>query len=293
MSSAKLVKELRELSGAGMMDCKRALDESSGDLEKAMEGLRKSGIAKAQKKEGRTAKEGLILSHINANSGVLLEINCETDFVANTNDFVELGENILKHIVETKSTKLEDVLEENFIKDSNKKVKDVLTETIGKLGENIVLSRFCKFKLESSGLMASYIHPGSKLGVLLEINSEVNSSEIDNLKPQAKDIAMHIAASSPISVNIEDVPSSILDKEKEIYFDQAKNSGKPDNIIEKMIDGRIVKFYKENVLMEQQFVKDPDKTIKDIIAENTAKTGESVVIKRFSRFQLGETVKPS
>tara|TARA_X000001036_G_scaffold214654_1_gene201079 strand:+ start:2669 stop:3274 length:606 start_codon:yes stop_codon:yes gene_type:complete len=201
MSSAQSVKELRELSGAGMMDCKRALEESNGDLEKAMEALRKSGIAKAQKKSGRSASDGLIFPYIHSGSklGVLLEINCETDFVAKTDDFQTL----------------------------------------------------------------------------------------------AKDISMHIAASCPISVHAEDISESVIEKEKEIYFEQAKSSGKPDNIIEKMIEGRISKFYKENVLMEQQFVKNPDKTIKDLITENVAKFGENIIIKRFSRFQLGETIKTS
>ena len=198
---AQSVKELRELSGAGMMDCKRALQESNGDLEKAMEVLRKTGIAKAQKKSGRSASDGLIFPYIHPGSklGVLLEINCETDFVAKTEDFQTL----------------------------------------------------------------------------------------------AKDIAMHIAATCPISVNIDGISASLIEKEKEIYAEQAKNTGKPNNIIEKMIEGRIVKFYKENVLMEQEFVKDPDKTIKDLITENVAKFGENIVIKRFSRFQLGETIKAS
>ena len=196
MSNAKLVKELRELSGAGMMDCKRALEEAGGDLEKAMEVLRKTGIAKAQKKAGRSASDGLIFPYIHPGSklGVLLEINCETDFVAKTDEFQSL----------------------------------------------------------------------------------------------AKDVAMHIAAAAPISVSIEDVSNNIVEKEKEIYSEQAKNSGKPDNIIEKMIQGRIDKFYKENVLMEQQFVKDPDKTVKDLITDSVAKLGENIIIKRFSRFQLGE-----
>ena len=178
------------------MDCKRALEEAVGNLEKAMEVLRKAGIAKAQKKAGRSASDGLIFPYIHPGSklGVLLEINCETDFVAKTEDFQSL----------------------------------------------------------------------------------------------AKDIAMHIAASAPISINIDDISDSIIKKEKEIYSEQAKNSDKPENIIEKMIEGRIIKFYKENVLMEQQFVKDPDKTVKDLIAENVAKLGENIIIKRFSRFQLGE-----
>tara|TARA_B100001250_G_C19549612_1_gene678411 strand:- start:168 stop:773 length:606 start_codon:yes stop_codon:yes gene_type:complete len=201
MSNAKLVKQLRELSGAGMMDCKRALEEVGGNLEKAMEALRKSGIAKAAKKAGRSASDGLIFPYIHPGSklGVLLEINCETDFVANTDDFQGL----------------------------------------------------------------------------------------------AKDVAMHIAATCPVSVNVEDIPESVISKEREIYAEQAKSSGKPDNIIEKMIDGRMTKFYKENVLMEQTFVKDPEKSIKDIITENVAKLGENIIITRFSRFSLGETIKPS
>ena len=189
--SASQVKELRDRSGVGMMDCKKALQESNGDLEKAFDYLRKVGVAKAQKKEGRSTKEGLVVSYIHPGSklGVLLEINCETDFVAKTDDFQNL----------------------------------------------------------------------------------------------AKDVAMHIAASDPISISVEDVSNDIIEKEKEIYTEQAKNSGKPDNIIEKMIEGRIVKFYKENVLMEQGFVKDPDKTIKDLITENVAKLGENIIIKRFSK----------
>ena len=179
-----------------MMDCKRALDEAGDDIKKAMDVLRKSGIAKAQKKAGRSASDGTIFPYIHPGSklGVLLEINCETDFVAKTEDFQSL----------------------------------------------------------------------------------------------AKDIAMHIAASAPIAINIEDVSNSIIEKEKEIYSEQAKNSGKPENIIEKMIQGRVDKFYKENVLMEQQFVKDPDKTVKDLITDSIAKLGENIIIKRFSRFELGE-----
>ena len=196
--SASVVKELREMSGAGMMDCKKALTEASGDLEKAIDILRKTGIAKARKKSGRSAKEGLILPYIHpgAKLGVLLEINCETDFVANTEDFKELS----------------------------------------------------------------------------------------------KDIAMHIAASNPMSINREEISKDILIREKEIYADQARQSGKPENIIEKMTEGRLNKFYQENVLMEQTFVKDPDKTVLDLITETVAKLGENILVSRFSRFQLGEKI---
>ena len=196
--SASTVKELREISGAGMMDCKKALIEASGDIEKAIDILRKTGMAKARKKSGRSAKEGIILPYIHpgAKLGVLLEINCETDFVANTDDFKNLS----------------------------------------------------------------------------------------------KDIAMHIAASAPMSVSREEIPQETLEREKEIYADQARQSGKSENIIEKMTEGRLNKFYQENVLLEQTFVKDPDKTVADLITETVAKLGENILISRFSRFQLGEKI---
>ena len=194
--TANQVKELRDKSGVGMMDCKKALQEADGNIEKAFDILRKSGIAKAQKKAGRDAKEGNIISYIHPGSklGVLLELNCETDFVANTEDFQNLG----------------------------------------------------------------------------------------------KDIAMHIAAAVPLAVKREDIDSSIIDKEKEIYSDQAKSTGKPDNIIEKMVEGRVKKFYQENVLLEQNFVKDPAKTIEDLITDAVAVLGENIIISKFSRFQLGD-----
>ena len=195
--SASAVKELRNISGAGMMDCKKALSEASGNLDDAMAILRKSGIAKAQKKSGRSTKEGMVYSYIHPGSklGVLVEINCETDFVANTEDFISLN----------------------------------------------------------------------------------------------KDLAMHIAASAPIAVQREDVSLSIIEKEKEIYIDQAKQSGKPEEIINKMIEGRVNKFYQENVLLEQAFIKDPDKSVKDVITDTIAKLGENINVSRFVRFQLGES----
>lgn len=199
--SASAVKELREMSGAGMMDCKNALKEASGNLEQAIDILRKSGIAKARKKSGRSTKEGIILPYIHPGSklGVMIEINCETDFVANTDDFKNLS----------------------------------------------------------------------------------------------NDIAMHIAASAPITVTREDIPLDILEREKAIYAEQARQSGKPENIIDKMIEGRLNKFYQENVLLEQAFVKDPDKTVQDIITNTVAKLGENIVITRFVRFQLGENISNS
>ena len=195
--SATKVKELRDISGAVMMDCKKALTESNGDIQNAMDYLRKSGIAKAQKKAGREVKDGLITTYIHpgAKLGVMLEINCETDFVAKTDAFQDLS----------------------------------------------------------------------------------------------RDIAMHIAAASPVSVSKDQIPVDVLDKEREIYNDQAKNSGKPPEIIEKMVDGRMDKFCKENALLEQQFVKDPNSTVKEVLTDTIAKLGENISVARFTRFQLGET----
>ena len=286
--SAQQVKELRDKSGVGMMDCKKALVESNGDIDKAFDYLRKAGVAKAQKKEGRDAKEGLIISDISSDGkfGTLLELNCETDFVANTDDFKSLGNDIIKHIKNSEFSQLDDILNEKFINDNNKKLKDVITDAVGRLGENIVLSRFCKYRVES-GLVVSYIHPGSKLGVLLKFNSD-QVSDKDSLNDFGKEISMHIAATSPISVSIDDVSSEIIAKEREIFSDQAKKSGKPDNIIEKMVDGRINKFYKENVLLEQVFVKDPSKLVKDLISEKSNSSNLNLSVSEFSRFQIGE-----
>ena len=286
--SAQQVKELRDKSGVGMMDCKKALVESNGDIDKAFDYLRKAGVAKAQKKEGRDAKEGLIISEISSDGrfGTLLELNCETDFVANTDDFKSLGSDIIKHIKNSEFSQLDDILNEKFINDNNKKVKDVITDAVGRLGENIVLSRFCNYRVES-GLVVSYIHPGSKLGVLLKFNSD-EVSDKDSLNDFGKEISMHIAATSPISVSIDDVSSEIIAKEREIFSDQAKKSGKPDNIIEKMVDGRINKFYKENVLLEQVFVKDPSKLVKDLISEKSNSSNLNLSVSEFSRFQIGE-----
>ena len=270
------------------MDCKKALVESNGDIDKAFDYLRKAGVAKAQKKEGRDAKEGLIISDISSDGkfGTLLELNCETDFVANTDDFKSLGNDIIKHIKNSEFSQLDDILNEKFINDNNKKLKDVITDAVGRLGENIVLSRFCKYSVES-GLVVSYIHPGSKLGVLLKFNSD-QVSDKESLNDFGKEISMHIAATSPISVSIDDVSSEIIAKEREIFSDQAKKSGKPDNIIEKMVDGRINKFYKENVLLEQVFVKDPSKLVKDLISEKSNSSNLNLSVSEFSRFQIGE-----
>ena len=281
--SAQQVKALREKTGAGMMDCKKALAESAGDLEKAVSILREKGIAKAASKEGRTTSEGIIISVIHPGDklGAMVEINCETDFVARTDKFREFAKQIATEIGPMTVSTVDDLLNQKM---NGKLVADVVKETIGSLGENMQLKRFVRFK--SNDYVTTYIHPGDKLGVMVEVSG--GSASDDRFRVFARDIAMQVAATSPMCVRREELDQSVLAKEREIYRQQAKNEGKPEKIIDKIADGKIEKFYSEVVLMEQLFVKDNDKTIGSLVKETSAALGSPVAIKRFVRFRLGE-----
>jgi len=287
--SADDVKKLRESTGAGIMDCKRALTESNGDLEKAVEYLRKKGIAKAEKKVSRETKDGLIESYIQPGNrlGVLLEVNCETDFVAKTADFKNFVKNVAAHISKKKPTDKEDLLQQRFVNDPNKTIEEIQTELIGKIGENISIKRFVCYE-SNNGMIDSYIHPGSKLGVLLEISCD-NDSVIQSaeLKSFGHDIAMQMAASHPLVVRREDLSPELIAREMNIYKSQVLDQKKPEHIAEKIAQGKIEKFYQEVCLIEQSFIKDPNITIRDLLKELIGKMGENIVIKRFARFQLG------
>jgi len=283
------VKKLREITSAGIMDCKRALTETDGNIEKAIEYLRKKGIAKAEKKVSRETKDGLIESYIHpANKvGVLLEVNCETDFVAKTPDFKKFVGNVAKHIADKKPVNNSDLMEQSFIKDPNKTVEELQKELIGKLGENISIGRFEIYELKN-GLIESYIHPGNKLGVLLEVNCDSNSvPQSTDFKTFVRDIAMQVAASNPMVIRREELPSAIIEREMNIYKTQAQNQDKPEHIAEKIAEGKMEKFYQEVCLMEQSFIKDPNKTIEGLLKELVGKIGENITIRRFARFQLG------
>jgi elongation factor Ts len=288
--SAEAVRDLREKTGAGMMECKKALVESGGDFEKAIDKLRQKGLATAAKKSSRSASQGLISSYIQADKlGVMVEINCETDFVAKTDDFQELVRNIMEHISSAKPTcvsieespseKPEDcLLEQVFVKDSEKKkkIKDLVTEKVAKLGENIVIRRFVRYQADN-GLTGSYIHM-DKIGVLVAAES---AAKADELRPVIKDVAMHIAAANPSYISRDQVPQDIIDREKAIY--RAQVTGKPAEITEKIVQGKLDKYYGDVCLLEQIFVKDPEgkKKVRDVI-------GTGISIKSFARFQLGE-----
>ncbi len=284
--TAQLVKELREKTGAGMMDCKKALAETQGNLETAVALLREKGIAKAASKEGRTTSEGIIIAHIDqANHlGVLVEINCETDFVARTDKFKEFARDISWHAAESKVNDVDALLAEKM--KAGKTVTDFVKETIGALGENMQLKRFIRFN--GDGYITSYIHPGDKLGVLVEVAAAKNADTKESFRLFARDIAMQVAATSPKCVRRDELDQTLIAAEKEIYRHQALNEGKPEKIVDKIADGKLDKWYSEVVLTEQLFVKDNDKTINDLVKHQAAELGEPVQIKRFARFRLGE-----
>ena len=267
--TAAMVKELREKTGAGMMDCKKALTATEGDAEKAVDWLREKGIAKAEKKAGRVAAEGAVAAYVSADAktGCVVEINCETDFAAGNDQFKELLAKVAEHIVATKPATL-DALNDSVL--DGKKVADLITEATATIDEKISLRRFACY--ETEGRLASYIHMGGKIGVLVNLTG--------GDEQLGKDVAMQIAAAAPKAIDRNGVDATDIEHEKEVLRKQAEEEGKPAKIIDRMVEGRINKFYKEVCLNEQEFVKDPDKTIADILGD--------LKVTEFTRFQLGE-----
>ena len=277
MITASQVKDLREKTGAGMMDCKKVLTETDGDMEKAIELLRERGIAKAAKKSGRVAAEGLVEAYISEDGkvGAIVEVNAETDFVAKNDEFKSFVVSVAKQVVEKDPKDVEDLLAQESIDEAGKTVKDVLTDKIAKIGENMNIRRFVRF--ESDGLIEKYIHGDGKIAVL--VNMKGGDNEV------AKDVCMQIAAARPEYLNEASVPEDRLNKEKEILKVQTMNEGKPEAIAEKIVQGRIRKFFEEVCLVDQVFVKDPNKKVSDILKENNAEVTE------FARFEKGEGIE--
>ncbi len=285
--SAALVKELRERTGAGMMDCKRALLECGGDLEAAVDWLRKKGLAAAAKKAGRATSEGLIGMRVGDRWGVLVEVNSETDFVARNESFQELVRRILELAPEARGDL--EALRRMTVTGTGRSVQEEITQAIAVIGENINLSR-CAYLEVDEGVVAGYVHAQvapqlGRLGVLVALRSRAEPQKLAEL---GKQIAMHIAASSPQAVSTERLDEALVARERDILREQARASGKPENIIEKMVEGRLRKFYQEVVLLEQPFVMDPEKRVRDVLAAFTGETGEPVEIVDFVRMALGE-----
>lgn len=288
--SAASVKELRERTGAGMMDCKKALAETGGELEKAIEYLREKGLAAAAKKAGRIAAEGLVNSYVTPDKkvGVLVEVNCETDFVAKNPDFQQFVKDVAELIASGAPADLETLA--GLKMSGGKSVAESVTGLVATIGENIAVRRFARFAVKGAGLIDSYIHMGGKIGVLLETSVKKNETLTNSeLMILSKDLAMQVAASKPEYVRREEIPAEVLDREKAIYKAQAMNEGKPEAIAEKIMIGRLEKFYKEVCLLEQLFIKDTEKTVTKLIQEMNAKFGgESITVNQFARFEKGE-----
>jgi elongation factor Ts len=283
--SAKSVKDLRDKTGAGMMDCKRALGDADGDVEKAVELLRERGHAKAGKRGGRATSEGAVSIAIDASVAAMVEVGCETDFVARTDLFVDFGKQLAETVAKDASIDSPDSLLKASI--DGETVADKVNAAISRLGENIVIKRLTRLDAGTSGVAGGYVHAGGNLGVVVTLATEGSGTELEAL---AKDLAMHVAAAdpSPIAVDRSGVDSALLESERSIYRTQAVQSGKPEAVVDKIVEGRINKYLSEICLVEQAFVKDPDRTVGELLRDVAAKAGAEAAVNGYQRYKLGE-----
>lgn len=289
--TAAMVKELRECTGAGMMECKKALVEAEGDMDRAVDILRTRGLAALAKKAGRATNEGAIAASVNDDATVaaLVELNCETDFVARNAEFTSFVQTLADTVVATAPADIPALMAAPY-GDRGLSVEEVLGEAVGKLGENMGIARFERIEVAGTGAVASYIHGGGKIGVLVEFAfSNPATATNDSFKTAARDIAMQVAAAMPLFHSREAVPADVVAHELSIYKAQAAESGKPEAIQEKMAQGRLEKYYKEVVLPEQVFVKDQDSTVAQYLATVSKAVSDHISIVGFSRWTLGET----
>ena len=275
--TAKMVKELREKTGAGMMDCKKALTETDGNMEEAVDFLRKSGAAKAAKKAGRVAAEGTAFIKVSGNDAVLLEVNCETDFVVSNETFKELTVLLADHLLKEKPANLEEAMKQT-IADKDETVEEYINSVVATIGEKITFRRFALMTKTDADAFGSYIHMGGRIGALVVLEGTTDEEV-------AKDVAMHVAAANPSYIGRDDVDADEVNREREILKEQALNEGKPENIVEKMVEGRLGKFFEGICLLEQDFVKDPDMKVKKFVESNNAS------VKDFVRYEVGEGIE--
>jgi elongation factor Ts len=286
--TAPMVKDLREKTGAGMMDCKAALTETGGDMEGAVDWLRAKGLSKAAKKADRVAAEGLIAVALAPKAGAVVEVNSETDFVARN----EVFQGMVKEIAGLALKVGGDVAKLGAAKMSGKPVTDYVQEMVGKIGENMSLRRTAALKVKD-GVVASYVHNSvapdlGKIGVLVALESTADKARLAEL---GKQIAMHVAASSPLALTAEEIAPDVVERERAIFTEQAKETGKPDNVVQKMVQGRVEKFFKESVLLKQAFVVDPDKTVEQAVAAAEKEVGAPIKVAGFVRYALGEGIE--
>jgi len=284
--SAAMVMKLRKISGQGMMDCKRALQETDGDIDQAMDLLRKKGLATLAKRAERDTSEGLVVSKISPDgkTAVMATLCCETDFVAKSDDFIATAQTLVDFALACKADEgVENVLETSA---DSKKFSDVLTEIVSKTGEKTQVGDYAKYTLDGPGLIGTYIHFNEKVGTMVQIETgDEAMAAVDALKQTAADLAMHITATKPLALDKDQIDPAIIEREKAIFAEQVKN--KPANIIDKIVEGKMKKFYAENCLLQQPFVKDDSKSVEQVLAEAAKQAGGEAKIKRFVRFEVG------
>ena len=287
----ELIKKLREQTGAGFADVKNALAEANGNMEEATKILRKKGLAAASKKAGRVTSEGAVQAYVDGNVGVLVEVNCETDFVGRNENFRNFATEVAKVIAGSKAATLEELLAEPWPQDpEGQTVAQKVASMVGSIKENITIRRFARYEAPANATIGTYIHAGGKVGVMVELVA--NSGEkTDKMAEVAKDVAMHVAAAEPRFVNREDVTQKDLDTEREIARDQAAKSGKPENIVEKMVTGKMEKFYAEACLLEQPYIKDDKQSVADYLKSSGKTAGCAYTVTRFTRYKLGEGIE--
>ncbi len=284
----QMVKDLREQTGAGMMDVKSALTEAEGNMEEATKILRKKGLAAASKKAGRITAEGAVQAHVEKNAGVLVEVNCETDFVGRNENFRNFATDVAKVIAGSSANTVDDLLADKW--PTGETVATKVSEMIGSIKENISIRRFARYEGGQNTAIGTYIHGGGKIGVMVELaaQSGTRTAKLDEL---ARDIAMHIAAAEPRFLRREDVTEKDLETEREIARDAAAKSGKPENIVEKMVSGKMDKFYGEACLLEQPYIRDDKATVSQYIEKQAREAGCTCAVTRFTRFKLGEGIE--
>lgn len=288
MITASLVKELRDRTGVAMMECKNALKETEGDIDAAIKILRERSGAKAEKKASREANEGIIATQISdcGKSGILVEVNCETDFVAKNDNFQAFVGEICDTILTSDATDLDAAL---ATPKGDETLDAFVKGKVLEMGENLKVRRFQRLSLTGEGAVASYIHLGGKVGVLIEVGAtKADTASTDGFKNLVKDLTLHIAATSPAGLKREDIPAELVESEKDIFRKQMESQNKPADIIEKIIEGKLGKFYSERCLLEQGFVKDPDTTIKALLETSGKELGDTLTVNSFLRFGLGE-----
>jgi elongation factor Ts len=288
--SASLVKQLRDKTGVGMMDCKRALEEAEGDIDKAIDVLRKSGIAKAEKRAERAAADGLVAAAITpgGESGSLVEVNCETDFVARNEEFRIFTKDLAALAVAKKPADVKELKATPF--GDHASVADALVAFIAKIGENMVVRRCACYSVDGSGVVAAYVHHGEKVGVLVQVGcGKTESVGSDEFREAVRDVALQITAHNPSYIRPEEIPADVLEHERSIYREQFQ--GKPDNVIDKIVEGKLRKYYTEVCLLQQEFVKDRELSVAKYLDQRAKQLGDTIEIKRFTRFAVGETTE--